>query len=104
MAQTGEKSTKAAAARPSAGAKKSTKAAAARPRVVAKKGTSAELKRAAARTADLSEAVLKPVEPGQSPALPAVRLSSTLRCRWQTGSSQRSTTSYAASCAARTAR
>ena len=58
MAQAGAKSTKAAAARPSA---------------VAKKSTSAELKRAAARTADLSEAVLKSVEAGQLAALDAVR-------------------------------
>src|ERR1035437_3158680 len=68
-----KKSTKAAAARPSAVAKKSTKAAAARPSVVAKKGTSAELKRAAARTADLSEAALNTVGAGQLAALDAVR-------------------------------
>gem|GEM_PF-2317579 len=68
-----KKSTKAAAARPSAVAKKSTKAAAARPSAAAKKSTSAELKRAAASTADLSEAVLKSVEAGQVAALDAVR-------------------------------
>ena len=68
-----KKSTKAAVARPSAVAKKSTKAAVARPSAVAKKSTSAELKRAAARTADLSEAVLKSVEAGQLAALDAVR-------------------------------
>jgi hypothetical protein len=68
-----KKSTKAAAARPSAAAKKSTKAAAARPSAAAKKSTKAELKRAAARTADLSEAVLKSVETGQLAALDAVR-------------------------------
>jgi len=68
-----KKSTKAAAARPSAVAMKSTEAAAARPSAVAKKSTSAELKRAAARTGDLSEAVLKSVEAGQLAALDAVR-------------------------------
>ena len=68
-----KKSTKAAAVRPSAGAKKSTKAAAVRPSAVAKKSTSAELKRATARTADLSEAVIKSVEAGQLAALDAVR-------------------------------
>ena len=73
MAQTGAKSTKAAAARPSAVATKGTKAAAARPSAVATKGTSAELKRAAARTADLSDSVLKSVEAGQLAALDAVR-------------------------------
>ena len=52
---------------------RSTKAAAARPSAVAKKSTSAELKRAAARTADLSEAVIKSVEAGQLAALDAVR-------------------------------
>src|SRR5450759_5485782 len=73
MAQTGAKSTKAAAARPGAVAKKGTKAAAALPSAVAKKSTSAELKRATARTADLSETVLKSVEAGQLAALDAVR-------------------------------
>ena len=73
MAQASARSTKAAAARPSAVAKKSTKAAAARPSAAAKKSTSAELKRAAASTADLSEAVLKSVEAGQVAALDAVR-------------------------------
>ncbi len=73
MAQTGAKSTKAAAARPSPATKKSTKPAAARPSPAAKKSTSSELKRAVARTADLSEEVLKSVEAGQVAALKAVR-------------------------------
>jgi hypothetical protein len=88
MAQTGAKSTKAAAARPSAAAKKSTKAAAARPSATAKKSTkaaaarpsatatrttTAELQKAVARTADLSQEVLKSVEAGQLAALKAVR-------------------------------
>jgi hypothetical protein len=88
MAQTGAKSTKAAAARPSPVVKKSTKAAAARPSPVVKKSTKAaaarpspaaektttpELKTAVAWTADLSEEVLKSVEAGQVAALKAVR-------------------------------
>ena len=88
MAQTGAKSTKAAAARTSAAATKTTKPAAARTSAaakeitkpaaartsaVAKEGTSAELKRAVARTAELSEEVLKSVEAGQVAALKAVR-------------------------------
>jgi len=73
MAQTRAKSAKTAAPRPSAAAKKSTKTAAPRPSAAAKKSTSAELKRAAARTADLSETVLKSVETGQLAALDAVR-------------------------------
>ena len=73
MAQTGARSTKAAAARPSTAATKSTKAAAARPSTAATKSTNAELKRAAARTADLSDSVLKSVEAGQLAALDAVR-------------------------------
>ena len=52
---------------------RSAKPAAARPSTVAKKSTSAELKRAAASTADLSEAVLKSLEAGQVAALDAVR-------------------------------
>jgi hypothetical protein len=68
-----KKSTKTAAARPSAAAKSSTKTAAAGPSAAAKESTSAELKRAAARTADLSETVLKSVEAGQLAALDAVR-------------------------------
>jgi hypothetical protein len=68
-----KKSTKTAAPSPSAAAKKSTKTAAPRPSAAAKKSTSAELKRAAARTADLSETVLKSVETGQLAALDAVR-------------------------------
>jgi len=68
-----KKGTKAAAARPSAVAKKGTKAAAARPSAVAKKGTKAQLKRAVARTADLSEEVLRSVEAGQLAAIKAVR-------------------------------
>ena len=51
---------------------KSTKAAA-RPSAVAKKGTKAQLKRAVARTADLSEEVLRSVEAGQLAAIKAVR-------------------------------
>ena len=67
------KSTKPAAARTSAAATKSTKPAAARATSGAKESTSAELKRAVARTADLSEEVLKSVEAGQVAALKAVR-------------------------------
>lgn len=73
MAQTRTKSSKTAAARPSTAAKKRTKTAAARPSTAAKKSTSAELKRAAVRTGDLSETVLKSVEAGQLAALDAVR-------------------------------
>jgi hypothetical protein len=73
MAQTGAKSTKAAAARPSPVVKKSTKAAAARPSPAAEKTTTPELKTAVAWTADLSEEVLKSVEAGQVAALKAVR-------------------------------
>ena len=73
MAQTGAKSTKTTAARPSAAAKNSTKKAPARPSTAAKNSTPADLRRAAARTADLSEAVLKSVEAGQLAALDAVR-------------------------------
>jgi len=73
MVQTDVKSTKAAAARPSAAAKKSTTAAAARPSAAAKKSTTAQLKRAVARTADLSEEVLRSVEAGQLAAIKAVR-------------------------------
>jgi hypothetical protein len=102
MAQTGAKSTKAAAARPSPVVKKSPKAAAARPSPVVKKSpkataarpspvvkkspkaavrpspaaektTTPELKTAVAWTADLSEEVLKSVEAGQVAALKAVR-------------------------------
>ena len=68
-----KKSTKAAAVRPSAAAKKSTKAAAVRPSAAAKKSTTAQLKRAVARTADLSEEVLRSVEAGQLAAIKAVR-------------------------------
>ena len=88
MAQTRAKSTKTAAARPSAAAKTSTKTTAARPSAAAKTSTkttaarpsaaakesrSAELKRAATKGADLSDAVLKSVEAGQLAALDAVR-------------------------------
>jgi hypothetical protein len=68
-----KKSTKTTAARPSAAAKTSTKTAAARPSAAAKTSTSAELKRAATKGADLSDAVLKSVEAGQLAALDAVR-------------------------------
>ena len=73
MVQTDARSTKAAAARPSAATKKSTKAAAVRPSAAAKKSTTAQLKRAVARTADLSEEVLRSVEAGQLAAIKAVR-------------------------------
>jgi hypothetical protein len=52
---------------------KRTKAAAARPSAVAENSTTAELKRAVARTADLSEEVLKSVEASQLAAIKAVR-------------------------------
>ena len=50
-----------------------TKAAAARPSAVAKKSTAPKAKGAVARTADLSEEVLKTVEAGQRAAIEAVR-------------------------------
>jgi hypothetical protein len=68
-----KKTTKVAAARPSAGAKKTTKVAAAGPSAGAKGSPTAELQKALARTADLSEEVLKSVEGGQLAALKAVR-------------------------------
>src|SRR5665647_906004 len=68
-----KKTTKVAAARPSAGAKKTTKVAAAGPSAGAKGSPTAELQKALARTADLSEEVLKSVEAGQLAALKAVR-------------------------------
>jgi hypothetical protein len=49
------------------------KAAAARPSAAAKKSTTANQKGAVARTADLSEEVLKTVETGQRAAIEAVR-------------------------------
>lgn len=49
------------------------KAPAARPSATAKKSTTAEQKSAVARTADLSEDVLKAVEAGQRAAIEAVR-------------------------------
>lgn len=52
---------------------KTTKAPAARPSPAAKKSTTAELKAAVARTADLSEGVLKSVESSQLAAIKAVR-------------------------------
>jgi hypothetical protein len=50
-----------------------TKAAAARPRAAAKKSTTPKQKGAVARTADLSDEVLKTVEAGQRAAIEAVR-------------------------------
>jgi myosin-crossreactive antigen len=50
-----------------------TKAAAARPGAVAKKSTTPKQKNAVARTAELSEDVLKTVEAGQRAAIEAVR-------------------------------
>jgi hypothetical protein len=50
-----------------------TKAAAARPSAAAKKSTAPKQKGAVARTADLSEEVLKTVESGQRAAIEAVR-------------------------------
>ena len=70
MAKTTTNNTKAAAKRPSAAAKKS---AAKRPSAAAKKSTAPEQKGAVARTADLSEEVLKTVEAGQRAAIEAVR-------------------------------
>jgi hypothetical protein len=67
MAKTTTNKAKAAAARPSAAAKKSTTA------QQAKKSTTAKQKGAVARTADLSEEVLKTVETGQRAAIEAVR-------------------------------
>ena len=67
MAKTTTNKAKAAAARPSAAAKKSTTA------QQTKKSTTAKQKGAAARTADLSEEVLKTVEAGQRAAIEAVR-------------------------------
>jgi hypothetical protein len=52
---------------------KKTKAPAARPSAAAKKSTTAKQKSAVARTADLSEDVLKSVEAGQRAAIEAVR-------------------------------
>ena len=63
MAKTTTNNAKAAAARPSAAAKKST----------APKSTAPKQKGAVARTADLSEEVLKTVEAGQRAAIEAVR-------------------------------
>jgi hypothetical protein len=67
MAKTTTNKAKAAAARPSAAAKKSTTA------QQTKKSTTAKQKGAVARTADLSEEVLKTVETGQRAAIEAVR-------------------------------
>jgi hypothetical protein len=67
MAKTTTNKAKAAAARPSAAAKKSTTA------QQTKKSTTAKHKGAVARTADLSEEVLKTVETGQRAAIEAVR-------------------------------
>jgi hypothetical protein len=67
MAKTTTNKAKAAAARPSAAAKKSTTA------QQTKKSTTANQKGAVARTADLSEEVLKTVETGQRAAIEAVR-------------------------------
>jgi hypothetical protein len=67
MAKTTTNKAKAAAARPSAAAKKSTTA------QQTKKSTTAKQKGAIARTADLSEEVLKTVETGQRAAIEAVR-------------------------------
>jgi hypothetical protein len=63
MAKTTTSKAKAAAARPSAAAKKST----------TPKSTTPKQKGAVARTADLSEEVLKTVEAGQRAAIEAVR-------------------------------
>jgi hypothetical protein len=69
---TAAKKTKAPAAGPSTAAKK-TKAPAAGPRTAAKKRTTATQKSAVARTADLSEDVLKSIEAAQLAAIEAVR-------------------------------
>ena len=65
MAKTTTNKTKAAAARPSAAAKKST--------TPKRQSTTPKQKGAVARTADLSEEVLKTVEAGQRAAIEAVR-------------------------------
>jgi hypothetical protein len=69
---TAAKKTKAPAAGPSTAAKK-TKAPAAGPSTAAKKSTTAKQKSAVARTADLSEDVLKSIEAAQRAAIEAVR-------------------------------
>jgi hypothetical protein len=69
---TAAKKTKAPAAGPSTAAKK-TKAPAAGPSTAAKKSTTARQKTAVARTADLSEDVLKSIEAAQLAAIEAVR-------------------------------
>jgi hypothetical protein len=69
---TAAKKTKAPAAGPSTAAKK-TKAPAAGPSTAAKKSTTARQKSAVARTADLSEDVLKSIEAAQLAAIEAVR-------------------------------
>ena len=69
---TAAKKTKAPAAGPNTAAKK-TKAPAAGPNTAAKKSTTAKQKSAVARTADLSEDVLKSIEAAQRAAIEAVR-------------------------------
>jgi hypothetical protein len=73
MAKTTTNKAKAAAARPSAAAKKSTAPKSTAPKSTAPKSTAAKQKGAVARTADLSEEVLKTVEAGQRAAIEAVR-------------------------------
>ena len=68
MAKTTTNKAKAAAARPSAAAKKR-----ATPKSATPKSTTPKQKGAVARTADLSEEVLKTVEAGQRAAIEAVR-------------------------------